>query len=185
MLNEYFCSITDLQDEDIPLPDFDDRGPNTLTGINVVEQDIIDIISLLDPNKAVDADRIRNKMLREVKYEIAGPLCLLFNKSLRDEIFPADWKLAHIIPIFKSGDKSSMSNYRPVALLSTISNVFEKVIYKYIFNFLMENALIYKFHSGLIPGHSTTHQLIELINEIVMALDNRERIDSDSDSIFY
>ena len=58
-----------------------------------------------------------NKKLREVKYEIAGPLCLLFNKSLRDKIFPADWKLAHIIPIFKSGDKSSMSNYRPVALL--------------------------------------------------------------------
>jgi hypothetical protein len=35
--------------------------------------------------------------------------------SLRDKIFPADWKLSHIIPIFKSGDKSSVSNYRPVA----------------------------------------------------------------------
>jgi hypothetical protein len=51
--------------------------------------------------------------------------------------------LAHIIPLFKSGDKSSMSNYRPVALLSTISKVFEKVVYKHIFNFLMENALKY------------------------------------------
>ena len=49
----------------------------------------------------------------------------------------------------------------------------------------MENALIYKFQSGLLPGHSTTHQLIELVNEIFMALDNREHIDSDSDSIFY
>ena len=101
MLNDYFCSITDLQDDDIPLPEFDDRGPHTLTDITVVEQDIIDIISLLDLNKAVGPDRISNKMLRE-------------------KIFPADWKLAHIIPIFKSGDKSSMSNYRPVALLSTI-----------------------------------------------------------------
>jgi hypothetical protein len=63
--------------------------------------------------------------------------------------------------------------------------VFEKVVYIYIFNFLMENALIYTFQSGLLPGHSTTHQLIELVNEIFMALDNRERIDSDSDSIFY
>jgi hypothetical protein len=41
----------------------------------------------------------------------------------------------------------SVSNYRPVALLSTISKVFEKVVYKHIFNFLMENALIYKFQS--------------------------------------
>ena len=115
-------------------------------------------------------------MLSEVKYEIAGPLYFLFNKSLRDTIFPADKKLAHIIPIFKFGDKSSVSNYRSVALLSTISKVFEKVAYKHIFNFLIENALIYKFQSGFLPGHSTTHQFIELINEIFMALDNRELI---------
>jgi hypothetical protein len=63
LLNDYFCSVTDLQDDDIPLPDFDDRGPNTLTDITVVEQDIIDIISLHDPNKAVGPDRISNKML--------------------------------------------------------------------------------------------------------------------------
>ena len=90
LLNDYFCSITDLQDDDIPLSDFDDWGPNTLADINVVEQDIIDIISLLDLNKAVGPDRISNKILREVKYEIAGPLCLLFSKSLRDKIYPAD-----------------------------------------------------------------------------------------------
>ena len=40
----------------------------------------------------------------------------------------------------------------------------------------MENALIYKFQSGFLPCHSTIHQLIELINEICMALDNRELI---------
>jgi hypothetical protein len=40
----------------------------------------------------------------------------------------------------------------------------------------MENALIYKFQSGFLPGHSTTHQLIEHINVIFMALDYRELI---------
>jgi hypothetical protein len=78
LLNDYFCSIADLEDEDIPLPNFDDRCPNTLTEITVVEQYIIEIISLLDPNKAVGPDRICNKMLSEVKYEIAGPLYFLF-----------------------------------------------------------------------------------------------------------
>jgi hypothetical protein len=66
LLNDYFCSIPDLQDDDIPLPDFDDRGPNTLTDITVVEQDIIDIISLLHLNKAVGPDRISNKMRRKL-----------------------------------------------------------------------------------------------------------------------
>ena len=112
LLNYYFCSIADLQD-------FDDRVIDTLTDITVVSLDVIDIISLLDLNKAVAPDRISDQMLREAKYEIAGPLCLLFNKSLSEKIFPADWKLAHIIQIFKSGDSSYVSNYRPVALLST------------------------------------------------------------------
>ena len=90
LLNDYFCSITDLQDDDILLPYFDDRCPNTLTDITVVEQDSIEIISLLDPNKAVGPDRISNTMLREVKYEIAGPLCLLLSKLLRDKLYPAN-----------------------------------------------------------------------------------------------
>ena len=145
MLNYYFCTITDLQDDDVSLQDFDDRGTDTLTDITDVSHDIIDIISLLDPNKAVGPGRISDKMLREAKYEIAGPLYLLFNKSLREKLFPADLKHAHIIQILKSADKSSVSNYRPVALLSTISKVFEKVVYKHMFNILTENALIYKF----------------------------------------
>ena len=90
LLNDYVCSINDLQDDDIPLPDFDDRGPNTLTDITVVEQDFIEIISLLDPNKAVGPYRISNKMHSEGNYEIAGPLYFIFSKSLRDNIFPAD-----------------------------------------------------------------------------------------------
>jgi hypothetical protein len=39
-----------------------------------------------------------------------------FNKSLHQNIFPTDWKLAHAIPLFKAGDKSFPSNYRPVSL---------------------------------------------------------------------
>ena len=85
-------------------------------------------------------------------------------------------KLANVIPIFKNGDRSLTSNYRPVALLSTVSKVFEKVVYKSIFNFLIENALMYKFQSGFLPGHSTTHQLIELVDNILQALDNKELI---------
>ena len=115
-------------------------------------------------------------VLKEVMYEVAHPLCLLFNKSLQERKFPKDWKLAYVIPIFKSGDKSLVSNYRPIALLCTISNIFEKVAYKYIFNFLVNNALIYKFQSGFIPGHSTSHQLIELTHEIIQSLDNQELI---------
>ena len=43
--------------------------------------------------------------------------------------FPARLKFAEIKPIYKKGDKSKISNYRPVSLLTSFSKVFEKIIY--------------------------------------------------------
>ncbi len=128
LLNDYFCSISDLRDSDIPLPDFDDRGGNVLSSIPVILQDIIDLLSLLDPNKAVGHDLISNRMLREVRNEVANPISLLLQRSFDEKTFPKPWKLAHVIPIFKSGDRTLVSNYRPIALLCTLSKVFEKVV---------------------------------------------------------
>jgi sarcosine oxidase/L-pipecolate oxidase len=94
----------------------------------VSEQDILDMISTLDANKAVGPDIISNKMLIAVKVQISKPLCMLFNKSLHQNIFPTDWKLSHVIPLFKAGDKSFPSNYRPVSLLSCVSKLLEKIV---------------------------------------------------------
>ena len=45
------------------------------------------------------------KMIIAVKVQISKPLCMLFNKYLLQNILPTDWKLAHVIPLFKAGDK--------------------------------------------------------------------------------
>jgi hypothetical protein len=63
--------------------------------------------------------------------------------------------------------KSLPSNYRPVSLLSCVSKIFEKSVFKNIFNHLHKNKLLYKFKSGFIPGLSTTHQLLEIYHTIL------------------
>ena len=82
--------------------------------------------------------------------------------------------MSHVIPLFKKGDNSLVSNYRPVALLCCISKVLEKIVYKHLYNHLHQNLLLYKFQAGYLPGHSTNHQLIELYHEILLALDNSQ-----------
>ena len=67
---------------------------NVLENIWVREEEIIDIISILDSNKATCPDKISNKMIISIKNEIAKPLCLLFNKSLRLKKYPRSWKIA-------------------------------------------------------------------------------------------
>ena len=77
-------------------------------------------------------------MLLAVKNEIAKPLSMLmlFNRSIQEMVFPDQWKIAHVIALFKKGDKSLASNYRPVSLLSCVSKILEKIVYKQIYNHL-------------------------------------------------
>jgi hypothetical protein len=61
---------------------------------------------LMNVDKAVGHDIISNRMLLAVKNEIAKPMSLLFNRSIQEMVFPDQWKIAHVIALFKKGDKS-------------------------------------------------------------------------------
>lgn len=174
ILNKYFCSIATVDDDNKELPNFDDRYTNVISEVTVTEQEVLDAIGTINVNKAVGPDTISNRMLVSVKLDISKPLCMLFNKSLQERTFPSDWKNAFVIPLFKKGDKSLPSNYRPVSLLSCVSKLFEKIIFKRVFNHLKDQSLLYKYQSGFIPGYSTNHQLIELYHNILLALDRKQ-----------
>ena len=64
-----------------------------------------------------------------VKSEIAPSLTLIFNQSIRTGIFPTDWKVARVTPIYKSGEKHSMTNYRPISVISIVARIMEKLIH--------------------------------------------------------
>ena len=85
-------------------------------------------------------------------------------------------KTAKVIPIFKSGDQSIISNYRPVSVLNSFSKIFEKVYYKQLLNYLTDRNILYNFQFGFRPGHSTNLALTVLTDKISEALDNDDLI---------
>ena len=174
LLKSYFCSISNIDETSVPLPQFEDRSPTDLQEILISKEEIEDIIKNLDSKKAKGPDNISHSLLKLISSEISIPLEILFNRSLNEGCFPNMWKLAHVIPIFKKGDKSLPSNYRPISLLSCVGKIFERVVFKHMYNYLHTNNLIYKYQSGFIPGHSTVHQLIEIYNSICLSLDSHE-----------
>ena len=174
LLKDYFCSVSNIDDSNCDLPDFTERTNNSLAEIKISKQEIQDIIKNLDPKKAKGPDNISHTVLSLAPVELSVPLEILFNRSLSEGCFPNIWKLAHVIPIFKKGDKSQPSNYRPISLLSCVGKVFERVVFKHMYNYLHTNKLLYKFQSGFIPGHSTVHQLIEIYNNICLSLESKE-----------
>ena len=82
---------------------------------------------------------------------------------------------ANLTPLYKKGDASLHNNYRPISILSAVSTVVEKAIFKHTFNFIRDNNLLHTLQSGFMPGHSTTHQLVHLYHVFSEALDNKQK----------
>ena len=81
-------------------------------------------------------------------------------------------KIAKVIPIFKKGDASKNSNYRPISLLSIFSKIFEKLMHQRLYNFLEVHEILFQMQFGFRNGHSTDHALISLSERIKYTLDS-------------
>ena len=114
--------------------------------------------------------------MRELSSELSVPLCTLFNQSLQIGEIPSIWKEANVCSIFKSGDASLVSNYRPISLLSAIEKVFEKNVFKHVFNFFQRNNVITSLQSGFVPGDSTINQLVYLYNFFCQSIDSGKEV---------
>ena len=103
---------------------------------------------------------------------IAKPLSDLYNKSLALGIFPERFKEANVRPIYKNkGSPSDFTNYRPISILSAVSKVFEKVVYRKIYQHITENSLLSEKQSGYRKHHSTEQQLLHLTHNLYQSLD--------------
>ena len=173
-LNDYFASISSVDDSNVSLPCYNFKTQNKLNSFEISEDEIIELIKLLPLNKACGHDLISHRMLKPVAKSVAKPLSILYNRSLNEGVYPDVWKVANITPIFKKGDKSLVSNYRPVSLLSCCGKLFERLVFKNMYNFFLENNLLYKYQSGFLPNHSTSYQLVDIYHHICQTFDNKQ-----------
>ena len=73
-------------------------------------------------------------------------------------------KIAKVVPIYKSSDKNTFINYRPVSLLPAFSKLLEEIVFRQLMTFLNEHKLFYEHQYGYRPKHSTIHHIIYLLN---------------------
>ena len=72
------------------------------------------IINKLKNKSSYGHDNISNKLIKCSKDVLAKPLTMLINQTLHTGMFPCDLKLSKVKPLFKNGDSSQFSNYRPI-----------------------------------------------------------------------
>ena len=117
-------------------------------------------------DKSPGYDSYNAKFLKLCSPVISPVLCDIFNKMVISGIYPDDLKVAKAVPIYKSGDTTKCTNYRPISVLSIINNIFEKILYKRLYDYLEKFEILYQNQYGFRRGHSTMHALVELVGNI-------------------
>lgn len=175
IFNDFFASQSKLDTGDAD-PGRADHGINTLSKIAITRLTVQEILQSLDPSKASGPDNISPRVLKQTATSIAPSLARIFNFSLASKKCPDAWKLANVTPLHKKDNRQQVKNYRPISLLSCVGKVFERCVFKEVFNFLHTNKLFTKFQSAYMPNSATTDQLIELYHIILEALEKKKAV---------
>jgi hypothetical protein len=132
------------------------------------------LIMQLDNEKAPGIDGLDNRLIKSVKDSIVTPLTLICNLSLSSGLFPDEWKMASVCPIFKCGSRDKPENYRPISLLGAFSKILEKIVNKRLVDFLEKQNVLSARQLGFRRGKSTEDAVRYLTTSVAACLDEKE-----------
>jgi hypothetical protein len=140
----------------------------------VTKCEILDIISNLKTTKPYDLSELPVPIVKNIANKLSEPIMHLINQSFSTGIVPKAMKIANITPIFKSGDCHDMANYRPISKLIWLSKILERAMHDRIYKFLETNKSLYNKQFGFRKNHSTTYAIMEVVDKLTEALDQRK-----------
>ena len=170
LLSEQFKSVFTQEDlENLP------SLPQAFPNISQLQFDTVGIAKLLsnfDVKKAAGPDQIPCWVLKNAAQEIAPFLQRFLSLSLQIGNVSRDWKKANIHAIFKTGDRSLASNYRPISLTFVSCKIMEHIIFSHIMSHLEEFKILSDIQHGFRKSHSCETQLLITLEDLARNLDH-------------
>jgi len=121
-------------------------------------------------------DEISSRILKISAPYVLSLLTYTFNKILSTGIFPERLKFSEVTPLFKKGDITEFSNYRPISLLTSFPKIIEKIIYKRLYSYLNGNNVLVDDQYGFREKLSTKMATYTLLNNVLSSLDRRNLV---------
>ena len=175
--NYFFNNVADSLSSNIAPSDicplsYISRNEHSFFVRQVTEDEIINVILGLKNRKSgLNVCPIR--IMKQISPYIASTLCKIINLSFQTGIFPSCLKHALITPVFKSGNRNEISNYRPISILSTYSKIFEKCMLDRLWSFIRRFNLIGVEQFGFVKGSSTEKAILNLTEFFYKNLNER------------
>jgi hypothetical protein len=85
-------------------------------------------------------DDVPDRLVKQCIQLIKRPLAHIYNVSLNSGVFPDEWKMVKVKPLYNKGDRYNMQNYRPISIITVSAKLLERLIYNRI-SFLYDNRI--------------------------------------------
>jgi hypothetical protein len=182
--NEIFCNLSHsqapsptLNSHSTTLPpkttEHENRTTNSIFLTPTDEKEVLSYLLQLSNCHSSGPDEIPGYLLVKCAHIITPPLTHIINISLNQGLFPSVLKISKIIPIYKKNSTHDPNNYRPIAITSSFSKIFEKIIYSRIINYLAKYNVISESQHGFLKGKSTTTAIFNLLQSIYQSIDDK------------
>ena len=164
LFNQYFQSVFKLKTNNTNV----DFGPNTFNKITCCEKLVKKILNSKS-KKAKGQDRIGNETVKQPATTLAKSLTVIFQTCFKS-VYPQYWKESEITPIYKDGDKSDVTKYRPIKCLCCPSKVLEKVSFDWLYPVLRQQLHDSQF--GFRNGGSAIVQIVCILAKVYLLNDS-------------
>jgi len=148
--------------------------------VEILSSDIEKRLARLDGSKSLGVDNVHPHVLKNCASSLKTPLEIIFRKSLTTGEVPNLWRRANITPLFKSGGRNIMSNYRPVSLTSIVCKIMEGIVKDNVTTHLMMHKLVSTNQHGFVKRRNCTTNLLEAMDYITYHISQGTPVD-----IFY
>ena len=130
---------------------------------------VLKLLKGLKSSKSTSVDQLDNYAVKLASDFIARPVHHLITMSLMQQRFPSSWKYSKLIPLHKKDSMLEPKNYRPVAILSPISKILEKVVFSQLYGYFTSNKILHKSLHGYRKNRSTLSALLQMYNQWIQA----------------
>ncbi|KAI8493409.1 DTW domain-containing protein 2 [Branchiostoma belcheri] len=176
-LGAQFESVFTREDKS-SVPTLGEPTAPTIPPINISVEGVAKQLSCLNPNKSTGPDGIPPRLLKTVAVQIAPILQVIFSQSISTGDVPEDWRTANITPIFKKGDRTTPSNYRPVSLTSVCGKVLEHIVHSHMMKHLDTYGILSPAQHGFRKGLSCESQLLLTAQDLAKSIDQNQQVDA-------
>ena len=160
------------------MPELEQAPYEAMPGIDIHINGVAKLLRGLMAHKATGPDAIPARLLKEAADHLAPILTTIYRASLQQATIPEEWKKANVVPIFKKGDHSAASNYRPVSLTPIASKVMEHIISSQVVRHLDSNDVLHDAQHGFRNRRSCETQLLLSADDFLKTLDKNVQTDA-------